>query len=363
MRAGWTIGFAALALAACQGEKSGAPTAGNQGEAASDASHFLSQPLVQSLYFADPSAHVFDGKIYIYPSHDIKTDVGDDDLGSQYGMRDYRILSMDKPGGPVTVGDVALDVDQVPWAKQQMWAPDAAFKNGTHYLYFPARDKDNIFRIGVATSSSPTGPFKAEPKPIEGSFSIDPAVFTDDDGSSYMYFGGIWGGQLQRWASGHYDAKGGDTDMKADDKPALSAKVVRLTADMKQFAETPRDAVILDEKGQPLLGGDHDRRFFEGSWLFKRNGLYYFVYSTGDTHFIAYATGKTPYGPFTYRGRILEPVQGWTSHVSTIDFDGKSYLFYHDTQLSNVNSLRSAKMTELHFREDGSIQTINPFVK
>lgn len=364
MQKRWSVAMMALAMASCQQAKDVPPNAAvANGEQASDSSKFLSQPLVQSLFFADPSAHVFDGKIYVYPSHDIRTDAPDDDLGSQYGMRDYRILSMDKPGGKVTVGDVALDVGQVPWAKQQMWAPDAARKDGIYYLYFPARDKDNVFRIGVATSSSPTGPFKAEPQPIEGSYSIDPAVFTDDDGSSYMYFGGIWGGQLQRWASGHYDAGAGDTDLKADDKPALSAKIARMGPDMKQFAETPRDVIIQDEKGQPLLGGDHDRRFFEGSWMFKRNGLYYFVYSTGDTHFIAYATGKTPYGPFTYRGRILEPVQGWTSHVSTITFGDQSYLFYHDTQLSNVNSLRSAKMTEMHFNADGTIQTINPFVK
>lgn len=322
---------------------------------------YLAQPLVRNLFFADPSAHVFNGKIYVYPSHDIDSGVPDDDLGSQYAMRDYRVLSMDRPGGPVTVHPVGLDVKDVPWASKHMWAPDAAYKNGTYYLYFPARDKQDVFRIGVATSKSPTGPFKAEPQPIAGSFSMDPAVFTDDDGRSYMYFGGIWGGQLQRWATGGYDPAAGDTDLKQDDKPALSPKVAVMSADMKQFASPPRDALILDEQGKPILGGDHDRRFFEASWVFKRGGKYYFTYSTGDTHFIAYAIGDSPMGPFRYKGRVLLPVQGWTNHHSITAYKGKYYLFYHDTQLSNRNNLRSAKMTELTFAPDGSINTIDPF--
>ncbi|MET3722274.1 glycoside hydrolase family 43 protein [Sphingomonas trueperi] len=326
-----------------------------------DGKRYLAQPLVKDLYFADPSAHVFNGKIYIYPSHDVDMGIPDDDLGSQYAMHDYQVLSMDRPGGPVTVNPVALDLKQVPWASEKAWAPDAAFKNGTYYLYFPAKDKQGVFRIGVATSKSPVGPFKAEPQPIQGSYSMDPAVFTDDDGQSYLYLGGIWGGQLQRWATGKYDPKAGDTDLKKDDQPALSGKVARLAPDMKSLAEPLRDAVILDEKGKPVLGGDHDRRFFEAAWMFKRGGKYYYMYSTGDTHFLAYAVGTSPYGPFKYTGRILEPVQGWTSHGSVFEFQGKWYLAYHDTQLTNKNHLRSAKITELTFRPDGTIETLKPF--
>jgi hypothetical protein len=332
-----------------------------------DGRGYLSQPLVTEIYTADPSAHVFDGKIYVYPSHDVETDIPNDDLGNQYAMHDYRVLRMDRVGAPVTVGPVALDVKDVPWASQQTWAPDAAYRNGTYYLFFPARDKSKdrnglgAFKIGVATSKNPMGPFKPEPLPIKGSFSMDPAVYIDDDGQAYMYFGGIWGGQLQRWTSGKYDPNGSDTDLKQDDKPALSGKVVKLTADLKQFAEKPRDAVILDEKGKPVLGGDHDKRFFEASWTFKKDGKYYYTYSTGDTHFINYAVGTNPYGPFTYKGHILKPVQGWTSHHSIIQHDGKWWLFYADTQLSDKNHLRSAKVTELKFNPDGSIQKIDPF--
>jgi hypothetical protein len=338
-----------------------------QGPVASNGRHYLSQPLVTSIYTADPSAHVFGGKIYIYPSHDVATNIPDDDLGSEYAMHDYRVLRMDRIPGPVTVGPVALDLKDVPWASKQAWAPDAAYRNGTYYLYFPARDKSRdknglgAFRIGVATSKSPMGPFKADPQPIKGSFSIDPAVFTDKDGRSYMYFGGIWGGQLQRWHDGVYDPKGSDTDLHQDDKPALMPKVAQLAPDMKHFAETPRDATIVDDKGRPLLGGDHDRRFFEASWMFRRGDTYYFTYSTGDTHFLAYATGTSPYGPFRYRGHFLLPVQGWTTHHSIVPWHGKWWLFYADTQLSNKNHLRNVKVTELRFTPEGSIRTIDPF--
>ena len=360
------FGTSLAALAACApSDGSNAVAQENQAEVqqatAPNGRHYLSQPLVRSMYFADPSAHVFNGKIYVYPSHDVKTDIPDDDLGSEYAMHDYRVLEMDRIGGKVTIGPVALDVKQVPWAAKQMWAPDAAYKNGTYYLYFPARDPQGVFRIGVATSSDPMGPFKADPKPIAGAYSIDPAVFTDDDGASYMYFGGIWGGQLQRWASGHFDPNGSDTDLKQDDKPALSAKVARLAPDMKTLAEAPRDVVILDTDGKPVTGSEHDKRFFEASWMFKRQGKYYFTYSTGDTHFLAYAIGDNPYGPFHYQGHFLLPVQGWTTHQSIIEWNGKWWLFYADTQLSDTNHLRDVKVTELHFNPDGTIQPVDPF--
>ena len=323
---------------------------------------YRSQPLVTEIHIADPSAHLFEGRIYIYGSHDIDGTTPEDDLGSHFEMRDYQVLSMDRVGGEVTVHPVALDVEEVPWASRQMWAPDAAAKDGRYFLYFPAKDRDGVFRIGVATADRPEGPFRPEPEPIQGSFSIDPAVFTDEDGASYIYFGGIWGGQLQRWASGRYDPDGSKTDLQRDGEPALCPRVARLTDDMLQFAEPPRDALILDEQGFPLLGGDHDRRFFEAAWMHKHGGLYYLSYSTGDTHYLAYATGSSPYGPFTYRGRILEPVQGWTTHHSILKVEDQWYLFYHDTQLSGRTHLRNAKVTELTHRPDGTIELIDPFL-
>jgi Glycosyl hydrolases family 43 len=325
----------------------------------------ISQPLVKNIYTADPSAHVFNGKIYIYPSHDI--DAGDafDDLGSHFAMEDYHVLSMDTPQSEAVDNGVALHVNDVPWAKQQMWAPDAAEKDGTYYLFFPAKDHEDIFRIGVATSNSPVGPFTAQPEAIKGSFSIDPAVFKDADDKYYMYFGGIWGGQLQRWRTGSFKNQQPESPvafLPKDNEPALCAKVVKLSTDLLSFTETPKNLIITDEDGSPLLAGDTDRRFFEASWMHKYNGKYYFSYSTGDTHFICYAIGNNPYGPFKYAGRILNPVVGWTSHHSICEFDSKWYLFYHDSSLSKgVTHLRSVKVTEITYDENGFIHTIEPY--
>jgi hypothetical protein len=329
--------------------------------ASPDPARFLTQPLVSQGYYADPSAHVFNGKIWIYGSHDIDAGIPADNMGSHFAMRDYQPISLDSINGAATVHPVALDIKDVPWASRQMWAPDAAEKDGRYYLYFPAKDKQDVFRIGVAVANHPAGPFRARPEAIKSSISIDPAVFKDDDGKHYLYYGGIMGGQLQRWKSGTYQAS--DDTQPADNLPALVPKMARLTDDMLEFAEQPRDVQILDENGRPLLSGDHNRRFFEASWVHKHNGNYYFSYSTGDTHFIAYAMGKSPYGPFTYKGRILEPVLGWTNHHSILAVNGKWYLFFHDSQLSNGQThLRSIKRpVELHYNADGTIRAIDPY--
>lgn len=324
----------------------------------------ISKPLVSHLFTADPSAHVFEGKIYIYPSHDVDAGEAFDDLGSHFDMNDYHVFSMDSPEAEVVDHGVALSITDIPWAEKQLWAPDAAHKDGTYYLFFPAKDYDGIFRIGVATSSSPSGPFTPQPEAIKNSFSIDPAVLEDEDGKYFMYFGGIWGGQLQRWQTGSFIAEGeGPRDhLPKDDEPALCAKIALLTDDLLEFAEEPKDVVILDENGTPLLQGDNDRRFFEAPWVHKYNGKYYFSYATGDTHFICYAVGDNPYGPFTYKGKILNPVVGWTSHHSIIEFQEKWYLFYHDSVLSEgVTHLRSMKCTELTHDESGNIITIDPY--
>ena len=329
-------------------------------QTADTAKHYLAQPLISTIYTADPSAHVFNGKIYIYPSHDIDAGIPENDNGDHFAMRDYHILSMDSIGGKVTDNGVAIDIKDIPWAGRQLWAPDAAYKNGVYFLYFPVKDKSDVFHIGVATSTSPVGPFKAEPEPMKGSFSIDPAVFVDDDGKAYMYFGGLWGGQLQRWANGKYDVNGSKTDLHSDNLPALSCKVVALTKDMKEFDGPVKDALIIDSAGHPLLGGDHDRRFFEGSWMHKYNGKYYFSYSTGDTHYLAYAIGTSPMGPFVYAGHFMQPVQGWTTHHSIVEFKGKWYIFYHDTEISGKTHLRNVKVTELFHNPDGTIKMIYP---
>lgn len=321
----------------------------------------ISQPLVKHMYTADPSAHVFNGKIYIYPSHDIDAGIPFNDNGDHFGMEDYHVFSMENIDSEVIDNGLALHVKDVKWAEKQMWAPDAACKNGKYYLYFPAKRADGIFQIGVAVSDSPTGPFIPEPEAIKGSYSIDPAVFEDNDGKHYLYFGGIWGGQLQKYRNNNFSE---DNEEPHKDEPALGPIVALLSEDMKEFAEAPQEIKILDKNGNVLLAGNNEERFFEGPWMHKYNGKYYFSYSTGDTHFICYAIGDSPYGPFTYQGRILNPVIGWTSHHSICEIEGKWYLFYHDSSLSKgVTHLRSIKVTEITYNGDGSINTIDPYGK
>ena len=312
--------------------------------------------LVDNLYTADPAAHVFNGKIYIYPSHDIESGIPENDLGDHFDMRDYHVFSMEDVEGEVTNHGVTLDIKDVRWAARQMWDTDVAHKNGKYYMYFPAKDKTDIFRIGVAVSDQPEGPFIPEKYPIIGSYSIDPCVFEDKDGKHYMYFGGLWGGQLQRYRNNKARECGAEP---SDNEPALCAKVVKMNEDMLQFAEEPKDLVILDENGNPLIAGDHDRRFFEASWMHVYNGKYYFSYSTGNTHLLCYATGDNPYGPFTYQGVILTPVVGWTTHHSICEFKGKWYLFHHDSVPSGGKTwLRSMKVVELEYDKTGRIITI-----
>ena len=320
------------------------------------------KPLVSHIFTADPSAHVFDGKIYIYPSHDIPHEIDDNDNGDEYAMEDYHILSMDSVDSPCVDNGEALHMRDVEWVSKQMWAPDAVCKDGKYYLVFPARDKEGLFRLGVAVSDSPVGPFKAEPNYIEGSYSIDPAVLKDDDGKVYCYYGGLWGGQLDKWKTGKFNPNGGelegDFDPNADAQGPMFAQ---FSDDMKSFVTTPKNLTILDENGKPLKAGDEERRYFEGPWMHKFNGKYYLSYSTGTTHYIVYAESDTPDGPFTYKGRILEPVLGWTTHHSIVEYNGKWYLFYHDCELSNgINHRRNVKFTELTIHEDGTIDTIIP---
>jgi len=313
------------------------------------------KPIVSHIYTADPSAHVFNGRIYVYPSHDRETDIEDNDNGDQYDMNDYHVLSMDSIGSEVTDHGVALHQDDIPWVSKQLWAPDAATKNGKYYLYFPARDKEGIFRVGVAVGDKPEGPFKPDPDYIPGSYSIDPACLVDDDGQAYLYFGGIWGGQLQCWTKGEFDADAYEPKEPSGTGPALSARVAKLSEDMRTLDGEVKEVSIIDDHGKLLIADDHDRRFFEAAWVHKYNKKYYFSYSTGDSHYLCYAIGDTPYGPFTYAGRILEPVEGWTTHHSIVEFKGKWYLFHHDTSLSGKNHLRSVKVRELVYDDAGKL--------
>lgn len=269
-------------------------------------------PLVEHIYIADPSAHVFEGRVYVYGSHD-------QDDAKNYKMTDYHVLSSADLVNWEDHG-VALSVDDVAWADNRMWAPDAAYKNGKYYFYFPAR-QGKTFHIGVATSDSPAGPFIPEPDFIKGTDEIDPAVFIDDDGQAYMY----WGGK--------------------------AGKVAKL------------DDTLLKIEGevQDIEGDDY---FYEASWMHKLNDTYYLSYSSKfhpDTkdHIIVYGTSDKPMGPFKFQGKMIGDVSGITNHHSTVKFKGQWYAFYHNSDLSGGhNARRSAVADYLHFNDDGSIREV-----
>ncbi|KAM0549054.1 hypothetical protein ACHAPJ_009629 [Fusarium lateritium] len=323
-------------------------------------------PLVTTRWTADPSAHVLHGKLYLYASHDIDAGIPSNDVGDHFAMRDYHVYSMKQIYGskPVVDHGIALAVEDVPWASRQLWAPDAAYKKGRYYLYFPAKDRDDIFRIGVAVSSKPGEPFKADKSFIPNTFSIDPASFTDTDGSSYLAWGGINGGQLQAWQDKDFFNKSWiGPNEPPDEADALSPQIAMLRNNMHTLSEKPRDMVILSpETGKPLKSGDKDRRFFEGPWIHKRKGIYYLLYSTGDTHYLVYATADNPYGPWTYRDRLLEPVTGWTTHGSIVQYKGQWWLFYHDSEGSGGRTeLRQVKAKKIWYDRHGKIVLSPPY--
>ena len=317
--------------------------------------------LVPDDYMADPSTHIFNGRLFIYPSHDWESGIPENDNGDHFNMKDYHVFSTDDIeaviSGEKQLVDhgVVLEVKDIPWAGRQLWDCDVQEKDGKYYMYFPLKDRNDIFRFGVAVADKPEGPFIPQPAPMKGSYSIDVAVFKDDDGKYYFYFGGIWGGQLQRYK----DNKALENAyLPEGDEPAICPRVALLQDDMLEFAEDPRPVMIVDKDGQPLKA-NNPYRFFEASWMHKYNGKYYFSYSTGDTHYLCYAIGDNPYGPFVYQGVILTPVVGWTTHHSIIEVKGKWYLFHHDSVPSGGKTwLRSLKVCELHYNPDGTIQTI-----
>ena len=316
--------------------------------------------LFPSDYMADPSVHVFNDKLYIYPSHDWDSGAAFDDDGGHFEMKDYHALTLtDIENEEATDCGKILDLQDIPWAGRQLWDNDVVEKDGKYYLIFSAKDKNDVFHLGVAVADRPEGPFKPQADHIRGSYSIDPCVFKDDDGSIYVYFGGLWGGQLQRYK----DNKAmGKEYLPEGDEPALPSRVVKMTDDVLQFAEEPKPVLVVDENGKPLAASD-PHRFFEASWMHKFNGKYYFSYSTGDSHLLCYAVGDNPYGPFTYKGVILEPVVGWTTHHSIVEYKGKWYLFYHNAVLtldghSGAIGRRSVCVDELHYNDDGTMQTV-----
>ncbi len=285
-------------------------------------------PIIHDQYTADPTARVFNGRMYLYPSHDIDSPI--EELKEWFCMADYHVFSSDNLVDWTDHG-VILTQNKIPWVKPDsyaMWAPDCVEKDGRYYFYFPASPKDmeRGFGIGVAIAEAPEGPFMPMPRPIKGVMGIDPCVLVDDDGKSYIYWSG------------------------------MGLSVAPLCDNM----------IELD--GEPTRIQGLPEGFKEGPFAFKRNGIYYltFPWVKDKTETLAYAMADNPYGPFEFKGLIMDesPTGCWTNHHSLVEKDGQWYLFYHHNDYSpDMDKRRSARIDEVTFNPDGTINKVKPTLR
>lgn len=287
-------------------------------------------PLIMDQFTADPTARVFNGKLYVFPSHDVIPPKGEG-RAEWFNMADYHVFSSENLTDWTDHGKI-LDQKDVPWADPKaysMWAPDGVEKNGRYYFYFPSRirgagEGESGFSIGVATANKPEGPYRPEPNHIQGVEGIDPNVFIDSDGQAYLY-----------WSRGKiFGAK-------------LKDNMLELDSEIRTFEELPQKGHI------------------EGPFVFERKGIYYMTYPHVANHIerLEYATSDNPMGPFTHQGVIMdESASGtWTNHHSIVDYKDQWYLFYHDNDLSpDFDKNRSMRADSLFFDSSGSIVKVLP---
>lgn len=289
-------------------------------------------PIIRNQFTADPTARVFNGKIYLYPSHDIPAPEGQ--RQDWFCMEDYHVFSSENLTDWTDHGMIVMQ-NKVPWGKPDgysMWAPDCVYKNGKYYFYFPNAPKSGRgFAIGVATAEHPEGPFTCEPTAIKGVFGIDPCVLIDDDGQAYLYWSG------------------------------MGIRGTKLKDNMTEIADTtasnaPQSATVM----QGLPDG-----FKEGPFVFKRDNYYYLTFpwvrKENGTETLAYAMSKNTLGPWDFKGIIMAEHDNtcWTNHHSILQYKGQWYIFYHRNDFSpKMDKRRSARIEKLFFNQDGTIQEV-----
>jgi hypothetical protein len=292
---------------------------------------FAQNPIIKDQFTADPSARVFNGKVYLYPSHDILANKERGRIG-WFCMEDYHVFSSENLTDWTDHGAI-VNQENVPWVNSKfyaMWAPDCIYRNGKYYFYFPAPAKDTTlgrgFSIGVAISEKPYGPFTPQPEPIKGVRGIDPNILIDKDGQAYLFYA------------------------------ARNIYVVKLKENMLELASEPKIIEGLPNKGLK-----------EGPFVFVRNGIYYLTYPhvQDSTERLEYATSDNPMGPFEVKGVLMDEKPGcWTNQNSVIKFKGQWYLFYHHNDLSpHFDKNRSVRIDSLFFNEDGSIKKVIPTLR
>lgn len=307
-------------------------------------------PVIRDQFAADPTARVFNNKVYVYPSHDIPAPEGQ--RQDWFCMADYHVFSSENLTDWTDHGMI-LSQEQVPWGKTDaysMWAPDCVYKNGKYYFYFPNAPKDGRgFAVGVAIANQPEGPFTCMQEPIMGISGIDPCVLIDDDGSAYIY----WSGMGIRGAR-------------------LKENMLELDGELQEVKIPKRDG--MPEMPPMKMGGQVMEGlpdgFKEGPFAFKRNGWYYLTFpwvrgntsnGANPTETLAYAMSKSPLGPWDFKGIIMAEHDNhcWTNHHSILEYKGQWYIFYHRNDFSpNMDKRRSARIEKIAFNSDGTIQEV-----
>ncbi len=299
-------------------------------------------PIINNQFTADPTARVFEGKIYMYPSHDIPSLITNNGQ-PWFTMEDYHVFSSEDLTVWTDHG-VILSQEDVPWGNPtaySMWAPDCVERNGKYYFYYPNASKTGGFAVGVAISDTPYGPFVPEPEPIKGINGIDPCVLQASDGNAYIFWGAGRGAKLKE-----------NMIELADDNPKQVMKWGNREFEMV---------------GVNCLEGLPSRQA-EGPFAFEYNGNFYLTYPyvRKDTEVLAYAMSKNPLGPYEYKGLIMaeSPTGCWTNHHSIVNYQGEWYLFYHHNDFSpSFDKNRSARIDRLYFNEDGTIQEVIPTLR
>ena len=293
-------------------------------------------PIIRDQFTADPTARIFNGKVYLYPSHDIKPPVGQ--RQDWFCMEDYHVFSSENLTDWTDHG-VIVTQNKVPWVRPNsysMWAPDCVEKNGKYYFYFPsAPQAGGGFAVGVAIADRPEGPFIPEPEPIKGINGIDPCVLQASDGNAYIFWG--------------------------------NGRCAKLKPNMKELADdNPKETVKWGNREMEMVGVNClkglPNRQAEGPFAFEANGWYYLTYPyvREKTEVLGYAMSKNPMGPYEYKGLIMaEHENCWTNHHSIINYKGQWYLFYHQNAFSpSDDKRRSVQIDKLYFNADGTIQEV-----
>ena len=300
-------------------------------------------PIIRDQFTADPTARVFNGKVYLYPSHDILPPEGQ--RQDWFCMEDYHVFSSENLTDWTDHG-VIVTQNKVPWVRPNsysMWAPDCVERGGKYYFYFPSAPAGGMrgFGVGVAIADSPEGPFIPEPEPIKGINGIDPCVLQASDGNAYIFWG--------------------------------AGRCAKLKDNMKELADdNPKETVKWGDREFEMLGVNCLKglpsRQAEGPFAFEYNGNYYLTYPyvRDSTEVLAYAMSKHPMGPYEYKGLIMaEHANGcWTNHHSIVNFKGQWYLFYHHNAYSpRDDKRRSVQIEKLFFNPDGTIQEVKPTLR